>query len=499
MSTKMDKRPHVVLITADQMRFDCLSSYGNLGVRTPHLDALAAESVIFDNAYCSTPLCVPTRISIGTGKWPHSTRTIINPNPRSRVENCWSTLGPEHATFYEHLSGYGYDIRHVGIQHILSEPKLENRIPAAKIITSVDHEDCMEAKGLPRNYHDFPGISKEDEYVPVIEFDNGRMIVKQAPSARYCLPFPYDSEDFKDFYFTHSMEQQISKADPGKPSAFIFQAWAPHPPLFAPEPYFSMYRPEDVSLPENVGRWYDGMPPSLLLGTGGFRSSQFSRDEWKKLWAAYFGLVTLADECIGRVIKSLKERGFWDDALVIFTMDHGEALGSHRMLEKMTMYEESAHVPLFIKPPGGVLSGRRKQMVGHVDIAPTICDYTRIPEMRGMWGSSLKGIVENPGVSWRDATFAEFNGDQSRAYPSRAIFTGRYKYIYHFSAGEELYDLQEDPQETRSLAADPKLCALKSELRERLIRWMRETDDILDIEHDADFVPAGWANIRRGS
>jgi arylsulfatase A-like enzyme len=494
----MSKRPHIVFITADQMRFDCLSCYGKLGVRTPNLDALAAESVIFDHAYCSTPLCVPTRTSIGTGKWPHTTRTIINPNPRSRNEGVWSTLGAEHRTFYECLAGGGYDVRHVGIQHILADPPLGKRVPAATLITAEAHEDYMAAHGLPRNYHGFPGVTR-DSYVPVIEFDNGRMVAKQVAPARYCLPFPYAAEHFKDFFFARSMEQQIAAADPARPSAFVFQAWAPHPPLFAPEPYFSMYKPEDIALPENVGRWYDGMPPTLLLGTGGMRSSQFSRDEWKRLWAAYFGLVTLADECIGRVIAALKARGFWDGAFVIFTMDHGEALGSHRMLEKMTMYEESAHVPLFVKPPGGCRSGRRGQMVGHVDIAPTLCDYAGVETPPGALGRSLRAPVENPAVPWREATFAEFNGDQARAYPSRAVFTERYKYIHHFAAGDELYDLQEDPQETRSLAGDPQYSELKSALRERLIQWMRETDDILDLERDAEFTPAGWARIRKSS
>ncbi len=490
------EHPPIVFITADQLRLDCLSAYGTLPVRTPHLDALAQESIVFDHTYCSTPLCAPTRTSIASGKWPHSTGAMINVNQKSPHEKPWHLLGPGHATFYENLCAAGYDLHHVGIQHVYAEPPLRERVPAATIIDALDHERYMESHGLPRTYHGFPQIDRDRDYVPAIEFDNGRMLVKQLPAARYCRPFPYDAEHFKDVYFAREMEQRIAGADPNRSSAFVFQAWAPHPPLFAPEPYFSSYDPAGIELPENVGRWYEGMPASLLLGTGGMRGCQLSRDEWKPLWAAYFGMVTLVDECIGRVVQALKQQGFWDEALVVFTMDHGEHIGSHRLFEKMTMYEESAHVPLFIKPPGGTAQGRRRQMTGHVDIGPTLCDYAGAAPLSGAWGQSLRPVIEDENAPWRDATFAEYNGDQSCGFPSRAIFTERYKYIFHFGAGEELYDIVQDPQETASLATDQALRTVKEELRGRLCQWMRETDDILDLERDAHFTPADWARAR---
>ena len=354
----------------------------------------------------------------------------------------------------------------------------------------------MASMGLGRNYHEFPGAGAVPG-VPIVDFENGRMVAKPDwQSPRHTYPFPYDAEHFKDLFFARTMERQIAAADPSHPSAFVVQAWAPHPPLFAPEPYYSMYDPAGIELPENVGRWYPGMPPTVMLSSGGIRGCQLSREEWRQPWAVYSGLVTLADACIGRVIRTLRDHGFWDDALVIFTMDHGESLGSHRMFEKMTMYEESAHVPLFVKPPGGA-RGRRRHMVGHVDIAPTVCDYAGLDEMPGAWGTSLCRVVDDPEGLWRDATFGEYNGDQARAFPARAVFTERYKYSFHFCADDELYDIGKDPQETRSLAADPEYAGVKKELRERLIRWMRETGDILDVERDAGFTPADWARLRR--
>lgn len=487
----MPQKSHIVLLTADQMRFDCLSAYGNLGVQTPHLDALAGESSVFDTAYCATPLCIPTRTTIGTGRWPHATGVIINGgNPAYPKEKVWGQLDEPYPTFYEHLGEAGYDITHVGVQHIHSQPSLRQRVPQADIVETLDHEEFMASRGLPRLY-------QTDRRMPVADFNDGAMISKPGwACADIAELYPHDPGTFKDIWFADQMEKRIASADPANPNLFVFQCWSPHPPLFAPEPYLSMYDPADIDLPDNVGRWYDGMPPTILWGTGGQRGSHIQREEWRRIWAVYFGLVTLADACIGRVIQNLKKHGFWDDALVIFTMDHGEAIGSHRMFEKMTMYEESARVPLFIKPPGG-LPGRRSQLASHVDLAPTICDYAGARAIPGCDGLSLREPLEDAGATGREVVFSEFNGDQARAFPCRAAMDGRFKYIHHFCAPPELYDLVNDPQEARSLAGQPEFAATQSRLREELIRWMRETGDILDIERHQDFNPTHWAGIKK--
>ena len=218
------------------------------------------------------------------------------------------------------------------------------------------------------------------------------------------------------------------------------------------------------------------------------------REQWRRTWAAYFGLTTMVDDCIGRVVDALKEKCFWDDALVVFTQDHGDCLGSHCMFQKMVMYEPSARIPLLVKPPGGG-TGRRANPVGHVDIANTFCDYAGLPAMPDAWGASLRGLVEDPKASWRDATFSEFNGDHGRGYPTRALMTERYKYCFHFCGTDELYDLQEDPLETRNLIDQPEHEARRREFRDRIRQWMRETDDVLDMDRDADFTPADWRRL----
>lgn len=478
----MANKPNVVVLMADEMRFDCLSCYGDLGVRTPHMDALANESVVFDRAYCASPLCVPARTAIAAGKWPHRTGVIVN-GSHSELERPFSVLGPEHRTYLEQLEDAGYRIAHVGVQHMKGLPQ---RLTGARFVGEREYVDYLNKKGLKP-------AADDSARRPCPDFVNGKMIVKGYYPATFVRKTEFGADDFMDVYWSRVMCESIREADLSQPNAWIFNGWAPHPPAFVPEPYFSMYDPEAIRLPANVAQWYAGQPP-FLLHTTSAKGVQLKADDWRKMWAAYFGLVTMVDDCMGRVIAALKERGVWDDALVIFTMDHGECLGAHSLWAKQVMYEESARIPLMIKPPGG-RTGRRTQIANQVDLAATICEYAGVEAPAGHQGRSLKAAVENAAAAWHEATFADYHGEQGRGYPSRAIFTERYKYIFHFCGPDELYDVIADPLETKSLATEPEFQPLKHELRGHLAQWMRETGDVFDMERDANFTPQNWPEV----
>jgi arylsulfatase A-like enzyme len=201
-------------------------------------------------------------------------------------------------------------------------------------------------------------------------------------------------------------------------------------------------------------------------------------------------MVTMADDCIGRVVQALKAKGIWDDALVIFMLDHGEMLGSHALMQKHCCYEEAAHVALMIKPPGGKKSGRRDHLVGHIDFANTICDYAGVAPLRESPGHSLRPIIEDAAAPWRDVTFMEYNGDWGRSTPMRAVVADidgqTFKYIYHVEDHDELYNLSNDPFEKTSLAEHAGHQMIRSQLRQRVARWMTNTGDFLHIpgRHD---------------
>jgi arylsulfatase A-like enzyme len=194
------------------------------------------------------------------------------------------------------------------------------------------------------------------------------------------------------------------------------------------------------------------------------------------------GLVTMVDDCVGIVIEALRQRGIWDDALVIFQQDHGESLGCHSLFQKHCAYDEAIRIPMLIKPPGAG-TGRREQLVGHIDFADTICDYAGLDRIPGSQGCSMRPLIEGAVTPWRDAHFIEYNGDHGRSTPIRAVVAevdgSSWKYIYNHGDVDELYDLEADPLEMHSLVADPEHAPLRDVLRGRLSQWMAETTDFI--------------------
>lgn len=188
--------------------------------------------------------------------------------------------------------------------------------------------------------------------------------------------------------------------------------FAPHPPLEIPEPWYSSV--ESVELPENVGRWGKGQSPLQLYNLTGILGASKSREDWKEIWRVYMGYVKLLDYCIGEVIKELKAQGIYDNSLIIFTSDHGEMLGSHRLWQKMCLYEEAVRTPLMIKFPkqDQVMTITIEEKVSSIDVLPTLCDYLNLKEPKGCSGKSLIPLIQKKPFK-RDAIFLQYDGNGS--------------------------------------------------------------------------------------
>ena len=472
-STRVLDRPHIVLIMTDQHRLDTLAAYGDSQCHTPHLDALAQNSVIFDRHITACPLCVPTRTALATGYYPHHSGAMIN--TWIPEERPYGTLKPEYTTVYERLIDAGYDLAHIGVQHITSDPPLSDRCNGATFIGGAEHNAYLAD-------HGFQADKLWDYRAPCPEFINGQMVSDYYTSAhagRHPLPL----EHFYDTFLADHAVRAIDTATDKGPLALACNFWAPHPPLAVPQPFDTLYDPDAIDLPANVGVRYEGQPACQLINLPGFMGATVDMDGWRRAWAAYLGLVTMVDQCIGRVIEALRRNGLWDDALVIFTADHGEMLGSHRMFQKMCMYDEAIRVPMFVKPPAsqpGQAGTRRSQLTSHVDLAATICDYANITADPGD-GQSIQPIVVQPDRSGRDAVFCEFNGNAGRSHFQRAVITETHKYIHNAGDRPELYEMGKDPLETQNLAGQPAHADTESHLRSQLAAWMAKTDDFLEI------------------
>ena len=408
--------PHIILLMADHLRRDCLSCYGNVPVNTPHLDAIADQSVIFDRAYCSTPLCIPTRTSMYTAKWPHVNGSIVNGGFEKEVPH--SIAGAEHRTLYEQLDAGGYAITHVGVDHCRTEPPVVERVPAARINPDCGWQEWLVSRGIDP-YEVTTGLIAEHRR-PTPNYEDGQVKVKHFPSPNAIARFPLPASDYLDMFWARRAAELIRQIDFSRPQFIEVLFWAPHLPFYVPDPYYGMYDPDSLELPETVGRWYDGQPATLLLQTCGAQGALLSREQWRPVWSAYMGLVTMVDDCVGIVIEALRQRGIWDDALVIFQQDHGESLGCHSLFQKHCAYDEAIRIPMLIKPPGAG-TGRREQLVGHIDFADTICDYAGLDRIPGSQGCSMRPLIEGAVTPWRDAHFIEYNGDHGRSTPIRAV------------------------------------------------------------------------------
>lgn len=461
--------PNILWLMTDQHRLDCVGAYGARTVRTPHLDRLAARSVVFERHYTSCPLCVPARSSLLTGRFPHNCGAIINGfGPHGfREQGC---LRSEEVTAPQLLAAAGYHVAHVGVDHVRADPPLPERGCFARYVSNADHRRHAQARGLQ-----FPDLSAYQHPCPTRLGGRLETLRFSSPDPG-CHPFPV--EDFLDVYFANQAVQALERAPEDRPFALSCFLWLPHPPFVIPEPYCSLYSPDQVALPPNVPGDQDGKPVMHLSHLPGQVGAGRSAEQWQAAWAAYFGCVTLADECLGRVLNVLEQRGLADDTLVLFHPDHGEMLGAHGYFQKMVCYEEAAHVPLLVSGPD-IEPGRCQALTSHVDLLPTILDYARVPVPAQVQGTSLRPLLERSAPAVHDAVFVEYNGNAAPDAFQRCVVSGTHKYIHNEGDRDELYDLKRDPWEQRNLAADPACQSLRRELRARLSAWMRETGDFL--------------------
>ncbi len=458
---------HLVVIMADQLRMDALGrGY------TPHIDALTQESVVFDRAYCASPLCVPARGAFFTGRYPNQTGSIINPwVPEDRPHGSVRSGTPH---LYQTLESR-FDSWHAGKQHFLTEDKYDH---SARSTTHWHTEDeygpFLKAQGKKA-----PGGPAYKGILP--ELTSGRVTRK----AEYSIPTTGVYEEgfdcFFDGFFLKQSLEALRQRDRSRPFALNAMFLAPHPPLQIPEPWYSMVK--NVELPTNVGVWSPNQSPLQLYNLTGALGTRYTREDWQKIWPVYLGLVALLDHCVGQIVAELKAQGIYDETLIVFTSDHGEMLGSHCLWQKMCMYEESARTPLSFKFPksSGVKPRHDNTLVSAIDVFPTLGEALELPVPAGVSGQSLMPAVRG-GKLARERIFMQYDGNGARGNFQRCVVQGSHKLIVDMFKDElflELYDLANDPQEMRNLAFEPEHRARVESLLSAVRGYMKDTGDLL--------------------
>ncbi|HYF52381.1 MAG TPA: sulfatase-like hydrolase/transferase [Planctomycetota bacterium] len=464
-------KPHVVIIMADQLRHDvCTPQY------TPAIHRLSEEGVVFERAYCASPLCVPARGAFFTGKYPNQTGCIIN--PWEDVERQHGVVRSGTANLYQLLEG-AWDSWHCGKQHLLTDEKR----PAAATRWNTEHDY---GAFLKNNGHRKPGGAAFTGICP--EMFGGRITRMR----RYSIPttgcYEHGFDSFFDGYIASSALSALRQRDRSKPFLLNAMFLAPHPPLDIPQPWYSLYK--DAVLPRNVGVWSPNQSPLQLYNLPGALGARYTRDDWQKIWPVYLGLVTLLDHCVALLLNELKAQGMYDDTLIVFTADHGEMLGSHCLWQKMCMYEESVRTPLFIKFPRSFQPAARKirDVASAVDVLPTLCEFLEVPAPSGLAGQSLMPAVRGEGLKPREGIYVQFDGNGARGNFQRCVIDGDSKLIVDMFKDEtflELYNVTADPEEMNNLAFDPAHGERIEAMLARLRAWMRDTGDLLQISENA--------------
>jgi arylsulfatase A-like enzyme len=457
---------------ADQLRKDAL------GVHTPAIKSLMEEGVSCSQTYCNSPICVPARGSIFTGLYPNENGSIINPwCPQDAIHGDVRKGITNYYSFFEKE----FDLWHTGKQHLFTADCIDS-----------DPDSTVHWNSLETLYPDY--LKKDGKRSPGGEDFKAsmpEMVYGKITRVRnYSIPTTGCYEEGLEYFFDGHILNESLKAiknrDKNKPFMLNAMFLAPHPPLDIPEPWYSQIKNEDFTLPENVGVWSENQSPLQLYNLPGYLGGRYKREDWKEIWRTYLGLVALLDHCVGEIIQELKVQGIYDDTLIIFTSDHGEMLGSHKLWQKMCMYEESVTVPLIWKFPKemNIKAGERNGYISHIDIFPTICEILEKQAPQGISGRSILSLLKGENDKAREKIYIQFDGNGARGNFQRCIIHKGWKLIADIFKDEiflELYHIKEDRQETKNVIFDPANKAKAENMIQDLVAHMRETKDLLSL------------------
>ncbi len=472
------RKPHIVLILANQLRADVLGAFGDQQCPTPRIDLLSQHATAFRRHYTPCPLGIPARATLATGLSPLRHGARINGSARTGGRHA--TIHDDAPLLHERLIDAGYRVVHVGILNLHTQPALPQRVPSAEFLGPLslpEHLQQLEQRGL--TYGNLDALRD-----PVLDYIEAKPVVLGGWSGR-SIEFPLRAEFFYDRVIAENAARVLREYAAGsddKPLALLCNFNVPHPPMWAPQDYAELIRPEDVRLPATTGRWYASTSPMHLAHFTGQMGARLELDQWRKTWAMYLGMTALLDECVGQVLAEMDRTGILTDAVIAMSSDHGDMLGARRLLGKMCMYEPAVRVPLIIKPPGTLAESRHRhtwELTTHADLCATLLDYADAQPMPASQGLSLRAIAEGRADTAppRQYLFASFDGNAGLAFTQRMVRTKSHKLIHNIGYDAEFYDLIEDPRETRNLYGDPNHAAIRESLRQRLNLWMQSQGD----------------------
>ncbi len=428
------RRPNVLFLISDDLN-NSLGCYGHPLAKTPNLDRLARRGVRFERAYCQYPLCGPSRNSLLTGLYPNSTGILQN-------SQIFRQTIPKHVSLPQAFRQERYFAGRIGKLYHYNVPK-----------------------SVGTNGHDDPG-SWELELNPAgcDRLEEEPHIFSLRPGA-FGGTLSWYASPKSDRYHTDGLlaadaEWVLERCarQPDRPFFLAVGFYRPHTPYVAPKPYFEQYPEKDMPVVQGVAADQADIP-APALGSHKQDHDKLTDPLRRQCVQAYWASVTFMDAQVGRVLNALERLGLADNTIVVFTSDHGYHLGEHGLWQKMSVFEESARVPLIIAAP---MMGNRgtvaRQPVGLVDVYPTLTELCGVKAPANLQGQSLVSMLTDPEATGRGWALSQvMRRNKQRRIFGYSLRTRRWRYTEWAEGqqGRELYDHDTDPRELANLAQEP--------------------------------------------
>ncbi len=445
-------RPNVLLLMSDDLN-NMLGCYGDPLAKTPNLDRLAARGVRFEHAYCQFPLCGPSRNSLLTGLYPNSSGILRN-------AQIFRQTIPSQVSLPQAFRLQGYFAARIGKLYHYNVPN-----------------------SIGTNGHDDPG-SWELELNPagVDRLEEEPHIFTLTPG-QFGGTLSWNASPKSDQYHTDGLlaadaEWVLERCAKQRQRPFFLAVgfYRPHTPYVAPkEPYFGYYPESQMRVVQGVAEDQADLPPAAI---GSYKREQdkLTDDLRRQCLQAYYASISFMDAQVGRVLEALDRLGLADNTIIVFTSDHGYHTGEHGLWQKMSLFEESARVPLLIVAPGAAQQGTVADApVGLIDVYPTLTELCRVSAPANLQGQSLVPMLKDASATGRGWTLSQVTrggGTKARS-PGFFGYTlrmphWRYTEWDEGHQGRELYDHRSDPRELTNLAADPAHAQTVEELSTQL-------------------------------
>ncbi len=447
------KRPNILMLFSDEHQYAMSGFMGHKIVQTPNLDRLAGEGVVFENAYCNSPLCSPSRQSFMAGLHCHEID----------MWNNTAAMPPDTVTWAHMLSAGGYETSLLGKMHFNGYQKMYG----------FDRRPVLEGNDAGQSFHSW-GLRTSHEWRDPLPYTTGNMW-DQLMDAGADTPErrPIFRKDMEVLEGTLKLlREKAGETDP-QPWAICCGFVLPHPPWKARADILAYYRGKG-DLPFNVeGGGRDTCDRYVQQYVGPVKD--LPEATIRNAREVYWGLITEFDEHCGKILDCLEETHLAENTVVFYFSDHGEMAGEHGMWGKVTLLESSARIPLAVRWKGHFLQGARAaECVSLVDLYPTFLEVAGIelPEPLYTNGHSLVPLLTGrPDDFAGGEVLCEFEGEGWN-HPRAFLRVGKYKYVYNHTAESRLYDLEADPREMNDLSGRAEFAKVEADLRNKLLgQW----------------------------